>query len=85
MLGNWQVLGPVGKGPLKSALQHLHHVPAHLPNSQLQLEAGVHQGGTVVVQSLLGPPTRCQDRLGCMALTCLTPEQPLSSKWRSLC
>ena len=64
MLGNWQVLGPVGKGPLKSALQHLHHVPAHLPASQLQLEADVHQVGTVVVQSLLGPPAQVSRQPG---------------------
>lgn len=44
------------KSPLPSALQHLHHVPEHLPLSQLQLEADVQQGGAVVARSLRGSP-----------------------------
>jgi len=77
MLSNLQVLGPLGKGPLKSALQHVHHVPAHLPDSQLQLEADVHQGGTVVGQSLLGPPAQVSRQPGTRGIDVPDPRAAL--------
>lgn len=69
MLGRWQLLGAVER--------ILSNLSGSFPSSQVLLEPGVHPGGAVVVQSLPGPPAQESSQPGTVALTHLTPGQPL--------